>query len=88
MHYPINKQNTAGFTLIELVVVIIVLGILAVIAAPKFIGLSKEARVQTLSQLQASVKTANTLACEAKPLQAAMILLISTSMAMARQIPD
>ncbi|EGT3624990.1 pilus assembly FimT family protein [Shewanella baltica] len=62
MHYPINKQDAAGFTLIELVVVIIVLGILAVIAAPKFIGLSKEARVQTLSQLQASVKTANTLA--------------------------
>lgn len=56
MHYPINKQDAAGFTLIELVVVIIVLGILAVIAAPKFIGLSKEARVQTLSQLQASVK--------------------------------
>lgn len=96
MHYPINKQDAAGFTLIELVVVIIVLGILAVIAAPKFIGLSKEARVQTLSQLQASVKTANTLAysktkcpaCEAKPLQAATILLISTSMVMARPIPD
>ncbi|MGW7675350.1 Tfp pilus assembly protein FimT/FimU [Shewanella sp. S23-S33] len=62
MHYQVNKQDVAGFTLIELVVVIIVLGILAVIAAPKFIGLSKEARVQTLSQVQASVKTANMLA--------------------------
>lgn len=40
----INQKRTQGFTLIELVVVIIVLGILAVIAAPKFIGLSKEAR--------------------------------------------
>ncbi|MGI2166809.1 pilus assembly FimT family protein [Shewanella oncorhynchi] len=62
MHYQVNKQDVAGFTLIELVVVIIVLGILAVIAAPKFIGLSKEARVQTLNQIQASVKTANMLA--------------------------
>ena len=62
MYYQVNKKYTAGFTLIELVVVIIVLGILAVIATPKFIGLSKEARIQTLSQVQASVKTANTLA--------------------------
>ena len=62
MYYQVNKKYTAGFTLIELVVVIIVLGILAVIATPKFIGLSKEARVQTLSQVQTSVKTANMLA--------------------------
>lgn len=57
-----NNKQTQGFTLIELVVVIIVLGILAVIAAPKFIGMSKEAREKSLQQLQASVKTANTLA--------------------------
>lgn len=58
----INQKRTQGFTLIELVVVIIVLGILAVIAAPKFIGLSKEAREKSLLQLHASVKAANTLA--------------------------
>lgn len=52
----INQKRTQGFTLIELVVVIIVLGILAVIAAPKFIGLSKEAREKSLLQLHASVK--------------------------------
>lgn len=54
-----NKQ--LGFTLIELVVVILILGILAVIAAPKFIGLSTDARIKTLSGLSASVKTANAL---------------------------
>ncbi|PKG73875.1 pilus assembly protein PilD [Shewanella sp. GutCb] len=37
------KQKSKGFTLIELVVVIIVLGILAVVAAPKFINLSQDA---------------------------------------------
>ncbi|MBB1382643.1 prepilin-type N-terminal cleavage/methylation domain-containing protein [Shewanella sp. SR41-2] len=50
-----------GFTLIELVVVIIILGILAMVAAPKFIGLSTEARQSTLSGLMGSIKTANTL---------------------------
>lgn len=37
------KVLAKGFTLIELVVVIIVLGILAVVAAPKFINLSQDA---------------------------------------------
>ncbi|ABM23894.1 Tfp pilus assembly protein PilE [Shewanella putrefaciens] len=48
MYLNVNNKKTAGFTLIELVIVIIVLGILTVIAAPKFIGLSKEAREKTL----------------------------------------
>ncbi len=36
------KKNK-GFTLIELVVVIVILGILAVTAAPKFLGISRDA---------------------------------------------
>ncbi|GAB5380466.1 MAG: prepilin-type N-terminal cleavage/methylation domain-containing protein [Aliiglaciecola sp.] len=37
-----SKQN--GFTLIELIIVIVILGILAVVAAPRFIDLSDDAR--------------------------------------------
>ncbi|MBM7073074.1 prepilin-type N-terminal cleavage/methylation domain-containing protein [Shewanella sp. 202IG2-18] len=41
-------QKQQGFTLIELVVVIIILGILAVTAAPKFINLQSDARKSAL----------------------------------------
>ncbi|QIR13370.1 type II secretion system protein [Shewanella aestuarii] len=50
-----------GFTLIELVVVIIILGILAVTAAPKFINLQGDARVSALAGMQAALKGANSL---------------------------
>ena len=54
-----KKQN--GFTLIELVVVIIILGILAVTAAPKFINLQSDARASTLDGMKAALQGANTL---------------------------
>ncbi|WP_282446673.1 prepilin-type N-terminal cleavage/methylation domain-containing protein [Shewanella sp. 1CM18E] len=50
-----------GFTLIELVVVIIILGILAVTAAPKFINLTNDATKASLEGLQGSIKSANAL---------------------------
>lgn len=54
-------KRQSGFTLIELVVVIIVLGILAVTAAPKFINLQNDARKATLDGMKASIQGANSL---------------------------
>ncbi|MBW3140969.1 type II secretion system protein [Ferrimonas balearica] len=54
-------KRQQGFTLIELVVVIIILGILAVTAAPKFINLQKDARVATLSGAKGAIQGANAL---------------------------
>jgi|SRR6476661_131894 len=56
------KKQTRGFTLIELIVVILILGILAAIAAPKFVDLTGEARKAALNGLRAAVTSAATLA--------------------------
>ena len=51
-----------GFTLIELIVVIVILGVLAAFAMPRFINLQSEARVNKAIALAGAVRTAATLA--------------------------
>lgn len=52
-------QGNKGFTLIELVIVIVILGILAVTAAPKFLNLAGDAKVGTLNAVKAALQSAN-----------------------------
>ena len=54
-------KNQKGFTLIELIIVIVVLGILAVTAAPQFINIGSDARVSTLQKIEASMISASDL---------------------------
>lgn len=56
----VNKQQ--GFTLIELVVVIVILGVLAVTAAPKFIDLTSDARASVVEAVKGSVNSAADMA--------------------------
>lgn len=55
-----NKQK--GFTLIELVVVMVILGILAAFAVPKFYDFSTQANTADLNGLAGAINSANVTA--------------------------
>ena len=57
--YSGMKAN--GFTLIELVVVIVILGILSAAAVPKFMSMQGDARASTLIAIKGAVKSANSM---------------------------
>ncbi len=54
-------KNSKGFTLIELVVVIVILGVLAAVAVPKFVDLQSEARTSVIQGVEGAIRGAATL---------------------------
>ncbi len=56
------RSSQRGFTMIELVVVIVILGILAAFALPRFMGLETQARVAAGNGMAGSVRSAANMA--------------------------
>lgn len=85
----INKQ--AGFTLIELIMVIVILGVLSAFALPRFANLGDEARTASINGLNGAVKAAANIAHAqwlADGGTAATVSLEGTNIAMVNGYPD
>lgn len=59
-----SKNQEAGFTLFELIAMIIIIAILAGVAVPKFISLSEEAKHANCITNQVVLQNAALVACE------------------------
>ena len=55
------KKQQGGFTLIELIMVIVILGILAAFAIPKFANLGADARRSTMQGVEGAMKSASAI---------------------------
>ena len=55
------KQNQNGFTLIELVMVIVILGVLAAVALPKFVDLKGDAQIAATQGVAGALSSASSI---------------------------
>jgi len=57
----LGKSPQSGFTLIELIMVVVILGILSAVAIPRFADLGKDARVASLEGLAGAMKSSSAI---------------------------
>jgi MSHA pilin protein MshA len=86
------RNAARGFTLIELVVVITILGILAAFAVPRFLSLDTQARAAALDGLAGSVRSAasltHSLQLASGGLANASVSMEGQTITMANRYPD
>ena len=56
-----SAQSDKGFTLVELVIVIVILGIISIVAVPRFIELGSDAKRAGINSLAAQIKASTEL---------------------------